>query len=199
MVYGITKNEAKVLNFVVRNFNERNSINEIGRRLKLSPMGIYKILKKLEKVNAIRPEKIGNGIYYKANLDDEMSIKLAEFVLAQNDLNPYARIQAEDLNQLKDVAIGCILYGSVLKKGKEANDIDFMPIIDHKKNAEKYYIKFDELRQMKPKKLHDIAVIKEDLVKGIKKNDVVIIRAIKEGEILWGSEVVVEAIRNGTS
>ena len=186
------------MDFLVRNFKERNSINGIGRRLNISPRGIYKILKKLENINAAKPEKIGNAIYYKVNLDEEIGIKLAEYILVQNDLNAYAKVQAEDLEKLKDAASSCVLFGSVLKKGREARDIDVMIILE-KKDFKKVHQKLEEIREMKPKKIHDIMQTKEDLAKNIRKNDEVVLDIIKTGKVLWGSEIIVEAIKNGAS
>ena len=186
------------MDFLVRHFKERNSINEIGRKLDLSPRGIYKILKKLEKIRAIEPEKIGNGIYYKANLGEEIGIKLLEFVLAQNELNAYAQVQAEDLEKLKDVALSCVLYGSVLKKGREARDI-YIIIVLEKNNFKKVNKKLEEIKSISPKKIHDILMTKEDLAKNLRKNNQAMIDMIKNGKILWGSEIIVKAIKNGSS
>ena len=197
-MYGLTENEARVMDFLIRNFNERNSINEIGRRLNLSPMGIYKILKKLEKVRAVIPEIVGNSTFYKVDLLEEIGKKFAEMVLIQNDLNNYAKVQADDLQPLKEITLSCILFGSVLKKGKEAKDIDILLVLE-KRNFEKVYGKLREIKELKPKKIHDVMVIKEDLVRIIKKNDAVVLDAIKNGRVLWGSEIIVEAIGNGTS
>ncbi|MBI3034822.1 hypothetical protein HYY71_00730 [Candidatus Woesearchaeota archaeon] len=59
----LTVNEARVMDFLVRNFKERNSINRIAKRLKPSPMGAYKIPKKLEKANVAEVEEIGNAVH----------------------------------------------------------------------------------------------------------------------------------------
>jgi len=197
-LYGLTENEARVMDFLIRNFNEKNSINEIGRRLNLSPMGIYKILKKLEKVHAVIPESVGNGIFYKVDLLEETGSKFTELVLTQNELNNYAKVIEEDLQPLKKVTSSCILFGSVLIKGSKARDIDIMPVLE-KKDFKKVYNTLQEIKELKPKLIHDVMVMKEDLVRLIKKNDVVVLDAIKNGKILWGSEIIVEAIRNVTS
>ncbi len=194
----LTENESRVMDFLVRNLNEKNSINEIGRRLELSPRGIYKVLKKLESFKAIIPEKIGNAVYYRPNLDEELSRKMAEFILMQNDLNSYAKIQAEDLKPLKDETLSCILFGSVITKGSKAGDIDILLVLE-KKNFDRVHKRLSEIKEMKPKKIHDIMQAKEDLSKNIKKNDEVILEIIKNGKILWGSDIILEAIKNGTS
>lgn len=194
----LTQNEAKVLDFLIRNFKERNSINETGRKLKFSPMGIYKILKKLERAKAIKPEKIGNAIYYRIDLDEEIGQKLAELVLVQKELNNYAKIQVEDFRSLKECALCCILFGSVLKKGKEANDIDVILILE-KENFKKVQKELEKIKELKPKKIHDIMFTKEDLINNLRKNDEVILDAIKTGSVLWRPEIIVEAIKNSSS
>lgn len=186
------------MDFLIRNFKERNSINEIGRKLKLSPRGIYKILKKLERMNAVKPEKIGNASYYKVNLDEEIGIKLAEFVLVQNELNTYAKVQAEDLKPLKDITLGCVLHGSVVKIGKEARDIDILIILE-KKNFKKVYNKLKEIKELKPKIIHDIMMTKEDLAKNLRNNNEAMIGMLKYGRVLWGPEIIVDAIKYESS
>ncbi|MBU0627645.1 MAG: winged helix-turn-helix domain-containing protein [Nanoarchaeota archaeon] len=193
----LTQNEARVMDFLIRNFQERNSVNEIGKRLELSPMGAYKILKKLEKINAVVPEKIGNALYYKPNLNEEIGAKLSELVLIQNNLSPYAQIQAEDLNPLKDSTLCCVLFGSVLTKGKEANDIDILVILE-KKDFSRVSKELSKIKSLKPKKIHELMQTKEDLLKNIQKGDKVILDIIKTGKILWGAEIIVEAIKNGS-
>ena len=197
MVYNLTKNESRVINFLARN-RKKYSINELGKKLSLSPRGIYKILKKLEKLNIIIPEKLSNAIYYKLNLNNELAIKLAEFVLTDNELNSYAKVLLDDFKQLKEITFGCILFGSVLRKGREANDIDILFIIEKDKFKE-LNNKLEKIQDLKPKKINPIMQTKDDLAKNIMKNDEVILEIIKNGAILWGSEAVIEAIKNGTS
>ena len=193
----LTENESRVVDFLARNFKERNSINEVGRKLKLSPMGIYKILKKLEKMNAVKAEKIGNAAYYKINFDNEVGIKLAELVLVQNELNSYAKVQAEDLKPLKDSTKACVLLGSVISKGKEARDIDVFLVLE-KDRFKQVHKMFDQIKEIKPKRIHDVMSTKEDLIRNIKKGDEVILEIIKTGKILWGAEIILEGIKNGS-
>ena len=195
----LTENEARVMDFLVRNIKERYNINQLAKKLILSPMGAYKVLKKLEKANAIKAEKIGNAIYYKANLNEEVGSKLAELVLLQNEFsNTTAKVYANDLKKLKDLAESCILFGSVIKAGKEANDIDVIIII-----KEKYHKKIkkelEDIKSISTKKIHDLIMTKEDFVNNLRKNNVTMLDMLKYGQILWGAEIIVGAIKNGSS
>lgn len=197
-MFSLTVNEARIIDFLIRNFRERNSINALARKLEVSHTGVHKILRKLESVKVLKPEKIGNSIYYKVNLGEGIGVKIAEFVFAQNELNSYAKVIEEDLKVLEPLTQSCILFGSVLQKGREARDIDVLLVFE-KKNFKKVHQKLEEIREMKPKKIHDVMMAKEDLVKNIKKNDEVVLDIIKNGRVLWGSGIIVEGIKNGTS
>ena len=197
-MFSLTENEARTVDYLIRNFRERNSINALARKLKISHTGVHKILRKLEGVKAVKPERIGNSIYYKVNLDGGVGIKIAEFVLAQNELNSYAKVIEEDLKVLEPLTQSCILFGSVLQKGREARDIDVL-IIFKKNNFKKVHQKLEEIGEMKPKKIHDVMMTKEDLVRNIRKNDEVVLDIIKNGRVLWGFGIIVEGIKNGTS
>jgi len=65
-----TKNESRVIDLLIRNFREKNSINEIGRRLSLSARGAYKILKKFESEGIVKPKAISNIISYKLDFSN---------------------------------------------------------------------------------------------------------------------------------
>lgn len=190
---GITKNEAKTINYLIRNFRDKNSINELGRKLGMSPMGIHKILKNLETQKMVISEKIGNSKIYKISLNSENNIKLAEFVLSQNNLNKYASIQADDLECLKQVTKCCILFGSVISKGNEARDIDVLIIIE-KKDFNKVNELLNEIKTNKTKNIHEVLQTKEDLIKNLKEGDKVIVDIIKTGAILWGTDIIAKTI-----
>ena len=194
----LTRNESRTIDFLIRNFREKNSINEIARRLNLSSRGAYKILKKLEGIRVIMPENIGNAIYYRINFNEEVAAKLSEFVLVQNELNTYSQVQAVDLKQLRDISLSCILFGSILTKGKEANDVDILLIIE-KKDLKKVISVLDKIKNLKPKKIHEMLQTKEDLINNIRKNDEVILDIIRTGKVLWGAEMIVGAIKNESS
>lgn len=187
------------MDFLVRNFKEKNSINAIAKRLKLSPMGAYKILKKLEKADTIKAEKIGNAIFYKANFDKEIGRKYAEFVLVQKEFsNSYAKVYAEDIRKLEDIALSCVLYGSILKIGKEAKDVDALIIVE-KKEYKEVSSKLAEIKEISAKRIHDIIMTKNDLANNIKKGNEAMIDMLKYGQVLWGPEIIVEAIKHGSS
>lgn len=196
-MFALTKNDARAVSFFLRNFTVRYSINAVARELDLSPRGAYKIVKKLEKAGILKPEAIGNAIYYHPNLESEAGRKVAELVLSYAELNPYAKVQAKDLEQLKPFALCAVLFGSVLTKAEKAGDIDVLLVLEEKqfKQAHKVLL---EIQSMKPKKVSEMLQSREDLVKNIRKRDAPLLDAIRKGQVLWGTEIIVEGIRDGT-
>ena len=187
-----------MVDFLLRNFTGRYSINQLAKELKLSPQGAYKMAKKLEKSRILKPEPIGNAIYYRPNLDDELGRKTAELVLAYKDINSYARVQAKDFEQLKTHTVCAVLFGSVLTKAENAGDIDVLLVLTEGQ-LNKMHKTLMEIQSIKSKKVSEMLQTREDLVRNIKKRDAPLLDAIRTGQVLWGSEIIVEAIRNGTS
>ncbi len=203
MVYGsemvaFTRNEARLISFLLRNFTKRYSINQLAKELGLSPMGARKIALKLEKNRILKSEAISNAIYYHPNLDEEIGRKTAELVLAYKDLNPYARAQAKDLEQLRPYALCAVLFGSVLTKAEKAGDIDVLLVLEEGQ-LNKMHKVLMEIQSIKSKKINEMLQTREDLVRNIRKRDAPLLDTIRTGQVLWGSEIIVEAIRNGTS
>jgi predicted nucleotidyltransferase len=193
----LTNNEARVVNFLLRNFSHRYSINALARGLSLSPRGAYIIVNKLEQQSILEPESIGNALYYHPALDKEAGRKVAELVLSSSEFLPYARVQAKDLEQLKPYALSAVLFGSVLTKGEQAGDIDVL-IVLREKDFRKVRRVLADIQGMKPKPISEMLQSREDLARNIRKRDAPLLDAIRTGQVLWGSEIFVEAIRNGT-
>lgn len=193
-MFSLTKNEIRTINFLVRNYTERISINGIARQLSLSPMGAYKILKRLEQHAILEYEKIGNAIHYQLNLSAEGGKKAAELALTNNILNPFAKVCVEDLQRLKPLTLCAALFGSVLAKGMNANDIDIFCVIKPSKYKE-LKAKICDWQKSTSKKIHLLVQTKDDLLRNMKNKDPVIEDILKTGAFFWGEEIIIEAIR----
>lgn len=84
-MHSIAKNEFQVINFIVRNFTQRFTIRNIAQNLKLSPAGVHSILKKLETSNIVVHEKLGTGLFYAINLNNNIAKHLAAIVLLEGE------------------------------------------------------------------------------------------------------------------
>ncbi len=189
----LTKNESRVINFLIRNYSERISMNGVGKRLRLSPMGVYKILKKLEKQKILTFESIGQANYYRIDFNEQVARKSTEFVLSQNELNSFAKVCAEDLKKIQVLADCVIFFGSVLTKGIDANDIDVFCVIK-KQNYERLRKEIQDLQKTSSKSIQLVVQTFEDLVKNLKNKDPVLLDIIRKGAIISGQEIILEGI-----
>lgn len=190
----ITKNEARVINLILRDFIRDYNINQIAKELKLSPRGAYKILKKLENNEMVLPKKIGNNIIYKLNFKNSTTASLCQFVLTEKETTPYLKVLINDLQQLRQFTDTVVLFGSVLAKEKHANDIDVLLVFE-KNNLEKVQAEIERINRIKPKKIHAIMQTKKDLINNLKNKDFALLEEIKTGIVLWGENVLFEAIK----
>ena len=192
----LTENEARTIEFLIRNFSKDYNLNQLARELHLSPGGIFKILKKLEKQNFLLDRRLGNNIFYKINYDSQDALDVCKFALTERKITPYIKVLIRDLDRLRKKTKMAILFGSVLNKEKEAKDIDIL-LVFNKKNLKGVENLINELDKISTKKIHAIYQTEDDLIENIKKQDNAILDEIKTGVILWGRETLVEAIKNG--
>ena len=192
----LTENEARTIEFLIRNFHIDYNINQLAKELHLSPGGIFKILKKLEEQNFLLERRLGNNVFYKINYNSSDALDACKFALTEKKTTPYIKVLMKDLDRLRKKTSMAILFGSVLDREKEARDIDIL-LVFKKKNLNDVENLINELNKIRTKKIHAIYQTEYDLIENIKKQDNAILDEIKKGIILWGRETLVEAIKNG--
>ena len=191
----ITKNEARVINFLLRNFSKKYNINQLAKELQLSPRGAYKILKKLKNNDILSIQKIGNNHIYTINFNNDIALEVCQFVLIETKNTPYIKTWINDLQSLKKFAKIVILFGSILTKEKQANDVDVLLVFE-KKNLLKIQDQIKKINQIKSKQIHAIVQTEKDLLNNIQKRDPALLEEIQTGLILWGRNILVEAIKH---
>ena len=72
-------------------------------------------------------------------------------------------------------------------------------IIIEKKDYKKVSNRLEDIQQILTKRIHSIIMTKEDLSNNLKKENEAMIDMLKYGQVLWGAEIIVEAIRHGAS
>ena len=188
-----TENEIKVINFLIRNFTERYSINQISKKLRISPMGCYKILKKLETKEVVKYEKIGNAQFYFVDLKTPFSVKIAELALTGEKNDPITEVFRDDIAPLKEITKAVMVFGSFAENPKNANDIDLLILLENA-NYKKIRVEIDKLNKISPKEIHPLFQTEEDFKKNIKEKDKVVLNILSKGYILWGSEYIVKGL-----
>ncbi len=192
----LTPAERKALLILFKDFTIYYNANSLSKTLKISHVGAQKLLKRLLKDSILTSKKIGKSIIYRINTENEFSLKLISFLLA-NESNDYKR-WLEEFKELNNTSNIVLIYGSAIKNYEKANDIDIM-IILKKENINKINRIITEKENILPKKLHAIKLTTDDLLSNINNKNKVIIEIIKNAIVLYNQDKFVEMIKNVTS
>src|SRR3989344_7920167 len=171
---------------------EYNS-NNIAGAVGISAVGVLKIARKLEKENILTSRKIGKANIYRVNLDSDYARQYIKYLLKREaeKAPPYVRVWIKELKKIKS-SDGVILFGSVLRKGEEARDIDALVIVNQK-SFKKVKKEIEEINFINLKKVHPIYQTKEDIEQHIKKRQAVVLSALK-GMFIFGEDIFLEVL-----
>lgn len=190
----LTRNEQELVTYLWRNYTEQLSINELAKRTSITPKGAYTILKKNEKLGLVTKKTIANAVIYRLNYQDKKTKDVVEYALkSEQPPNSYVAVLEKDLQLLQKIADAAILFGSVLTKGLQANDLDVLVIINPK-NLSALKAKIKEFESISPKKVHLVIQTKADMQKNLRKKDPVIMEVLQKGHILWGYDLLYQLI-----
>jgi len=188
----ITDNEIKLVLRIFKNPEVEYNANNIAKHIGISSMGALKIAKRLQKENILIPKKFGKAIFYKLNNNDYTK-QYIKFLLKREleSSIPYVKRWINEVKKIKS-ADSAILFGSVIKKNKEAKDIDVL-LITNKKRFSKLKKEIEEINLINTKRLHPIYQTKEDIIKNIKKEDKILLNAIK-GIVVFGEDLIIKLL-----
>ena len=190
----ITDNEMHFILTIFKNPEKEFNANNIAKHLKISSMGALKIAKRLEKENILISKELGKARFYNLNFDNDYAKQYLKFLLKrESEQSPsYIKRWINELKKIKN-AYSIILFGSILKKQKEAKDIDSLFITDKNKFS-KLKKEMEEINLINIKKVHPVYQTEKDLRENIKKNDKVILNAIK-GIIVFGEDKIIKLLK----
>lgn len=175
--------EWKILRFFLQNPTTFFYVNEVARKLKVSPASVSNFLKRMEKESFFIKKIVGNTHLYHLNNDLEIIKRLKIF----HTLIEIHKIKLVDLLREKDeTIISIILYGSFAKgEDDEKSDVDILIISNQKK-------KFTELIQKIEEKIGkeiEVTILSMAEWEKVKKEDKTFYNSIKENHIvLYGGE-----------
>ena len=190
----ITDNEMIFVLTLFRSPEIHYNASSISKLIGISRMGALKIARKLEKENIIIPKEFGKAKFYSLNLESDYVRQYIKFLLRREveTASPYIKVWISEIKKIKN-ADSAILFGSVLKKQKEAKDIDVMFITDQKRFS-RLKEDLNNIASLNIKKIHPIYQTKSDFIKNIKNSDKVVLNAVK-GIIIFGEEIIIDLFR----
>ena len=185
----ITHNEMQFVLLIFKSPEIEYNANSIAKKLGISAMGALKIAKRVEKENIITCKPKGKAKFYKLNLGSEYTKQYIKFLLKREAEQSFSYIKRW-VNEIKKVknADCAVLFGSLLRKGKNANDIDVLLITDNKK-FQKLRKEIEEINSINIKKIHPMYQTKEDVKNNIKKEDKPLLNALK-GIVVFGEDTL---------
>ncbi|MBI4162297.1 MAG: hypothetical protein HY513_01330 [Candidatus Aenigmarchaeota archaeon] len=192
-----TKLANGVLLLLAKDFSAAHTVTSIAKELKLSRVGVWKILKNFESENLVKLNAIGKGKtsvstvrvnFYNIVTEKTLSLRLTEEAMKQKRW----RINFSDLENMVDFLI---LYGSIVRSPKEANDIDIIGVVSKKSNFTKLHNIIAKIQKTQSKKIHAINFTEAEFMAELKKPNEAFVNAVKTGVVLFGQEKFVNFIK----
>lgn len=194
---GLSDKEIEILLLLVKDISKDYNSNNITQKIDITPAGAFKAMKNLEKRKLITGKRMGKAVFYKVNLIDYYAFRTMETLLINEAREKASRwiFEFEDLYKHTEIVI---IFGSIVRNPKKANDIDLLVVFKKEKNdIIKNIIKDRRLISIRP--IHLIRQLPEDLIENLKKKDKVILSVVKSGYVLHGYDKLLEVIKDVTS
>lgn len=188
----------KILVILLKQFSINWTITSLANEINLSRVGIWKVLKRLEKEKLINLVSIGKGKTntrsIKLNWENIILEKKLSLILTEEALKQQRWLN--NFEKLKNITEFTLIYGIILHSSKEANDIDILEVVSNKKNFLKIEKAIQKIQKTQIKKIHSESFTKQEFREEIKKLNKIFIDAIKKGVILFGQENFIKFVRD---
>lgn len=190
-----TKNEEKAILRILKNPKNEYNANSISKIMKVTSMGALKLLKRLEKEGILVQKKVSNISFYLLNFENSFAVSYASLMLESEaeHSSSYIKRWIGEVRKIKDAEIA-IIFGSVLSKGENANDVDVLFVVEKGKFGD-LKKEIEKLNLLNEKRIHSVFQTKEDLIGNIKKKDKVVLEAIN-GIVVFGESEFVKLMRD---
>lgn len=185
-----TEQEAVLLLF--KGISAQHNSRSIGKAIGISHPGAFKVMKKLSEAGIVKGARIGNTVVYSFDFENPAAAKLIELSLAMESL--HYRRWIEEFKELKDIALFVVLFGSILIKEKEANDIDLL-VVAEKKYFDKIQKVIEERNKVSSKRIHLLLQSPQDFEKDVKARNKAMVSIIKSGIVLYGYDKYREKVK----
>jgi len=166
----LTKNDAKITEFLIKNPEGKFSIREISRQIKIDYKLAYNSIKRLIEKKIINKEKYGKTELCVINLKSAIDYLIeVENIKARNFLEENIEIKLiikEIKEKIKIFYYTLLIFGSYAKrKNHKKSDLDLLIIVPEKKFIEEVEIAVNMVSRIKPMKIHSIVVTAGDFKK----------------------------------
>jgi len=194
---GLSDKEIEILLLLVKDISKDYNSNNITQKINITPAGAFKAMKNLVKKNLINGKRMGKAIFYKVNLKDYYAFRTIETLLISEARDKASR-WLDEFKELYEHTEIVIIFGSIIKNKKNANDIDLL-IISKKEEDKNIGNIIKDRKTISTKPLHVIKRTIGDFNKSLKRKDAVIINIIRSCYVLNGYDKLLDGVKNVTS
>ena len=190
----ITEKEMQLILLLFKSSEKEYNAHTIAKEIHMSAMGALKIAKRLEHEHLLTSKQLGKAIFYKLTVRNEYTQQYLTFLLKREaeTSHPYIKRWITEIKKIKS-ADAALIFGSILTKQKEANDIDVLFITDNKKFP-LLKKEIEAINLLNEKKIHPIYQTEKDFISNIKKEDKIVLNALK-GIIIFGEEIIISVMK----
>ncbi len=193
----ISENGKKALKIIFTDFLANYNSYSIKDGIGISGVGSLKLLRILKAKSILLSEKMGNAIFYKPNLKNKYLLKLLELIFLDNSSLPsFAKGWIYDLREFIPLTKAILLFGSILRKGSNARDVDVCFILKNHKDYPKLQNKVDEINKKNRLKIHPLYLTKRDFEEKLRKKDKPLIDMVKNCAVVHGEDLFVEVLKD---
>lgn len=190
----INRTKTRILKILLKDFTVKPTITALAAEIGMSRIGMWKAIRLLETEKLITLSPVGTGKTSVFNIGLNWETPILEKILAIA-LTEDAIKNQRWLSFFKDIENKVeflIIYGSVIKSQKEADDIDILSVSNK-------FIDIDEvikkIQKTQIKKIHSLVFTQKELKDELEKPNKAFVGAIKNGIILFGQEKFIEFIK----
>ncbi len=192
----VSDNGKKALKIIFTDFlNSYNSYN-LRKKLGISGVGSLKLLRSLKEKGILVSEKMGNAVFYKPDLKKEYVLKLLELILLDHTgLSSFVKGWIYDLRSFATSAKAIFLFGSVLKKEKNARDVDVCFVLKSTRDYDRLQSAVNEMNRRNRQKIHPLYLREGDLEKKLKEKDAPLVDMVRTCVVVHGEELFVRVLK----
>ncbi|MBI2631615.1 HTH domain-containing protein [Candidatus Pacearchaeota archaeon] len=186
-----------ILKIMLKELYLSHTISSLAQKLKMSRVGVWKILKRLKANKFIILSPISKGKtsahIIKLNWENILVEKKLAFLLFEDAIKQERwRFNFAELE--KHVSF-LLLFGSILYSPKDARDIDILVVLNNKKEFKVIDETVLKIQRVQLKKIHCIDLTENELGQELKNKNKAYIDALSKGVIIFGQENFVKFIK----
>lgn len=193
-----TKPGTKILKILLKDFTIKPTITSLAKEIRMSRVGTWKVLKKMQSNKLIVLSPIGSGktstYRISLNWDNPIVEKTLALSLTEDALKNQRWLN--NFTELKEKVDFLMIYGSIISSPQEANDIDILGIVSNKNRFLEIEESVKKIQKTQLKKIHALNFTQAEFRQELEKPNKAFVDAVKKGIILFGQENFIRFIKS---